>query len=102
MAARAGGTLAEATSACQTLSLGGFASGWRVPTVKELLTLTQFWGADVDAATFPSAPTGKYWTSSQVAAAVAQNWAVDFHPSPVGAYNSATPTSESHAVRCVH
>jgi Protein of unknown function (DUF1566) len=100
--AAAPASLAAATTACQAVSLGSLTSGWRLPTIKELLTLTRFWGTGLDAQAFPGAPAGKYWSSSLVAAGSGQSWAVDFQPSPVGSYDSATPAAEPHNVRCVH
>jgi hypothetical protein len=94
-------TLAEATATCQGLSLGGFPSGWRVPTIKELLTLADLWGGGVDGLAFPSAPAGAYWSSSFVAAGGGAVWSVDFVPPTSGVYNRATPVSEAHLVRCV-
>jgi len=53
---------------CQSLSLGGLSSGWRLPSVEELLTLIDEtrWEPAIDLTYFPNTPfDAEYWTSSQ-------------------------------------
>jgi hypothetical protein len=62
---------ADAKTYCQALSLGGFSSGWRLPTKKELETLVDRRvaspGPTIDSA-FPNTPANAFWTSTPYAA----------------------------------
>jgi hypothetical protein len=57
---------AEAAAYCQALNLGGFSTGWRLPTKKELETLINFRGVDpsIDETAFPNTPSHSFWTST--------------------------------------
>lgn len=92
-------TQTEAVTHCSTLGLNGAA--WRLPTVKELVTIVDASvpspGPTVDATAFPGAPSGAFWSSTPYAGASGYGWAVYFgigYP----AYNVA---SEAGYVRCV-
>jgi len=60
-------TLAEAQNYCSGLTLGGY-SDWRVPTVKELLSIVDHTKAHpaptIDEVVFPNTPPVTFWTSS--------------------------------------
>lgn len=101
----------EAAAYCQGLSLGSFASGWRVPSYKELLTLVDerphldyASGAPEQKAIDPSAfsgiacPAGDYWTSSYYGGGTAKGYAVDFGDGTASSEYVMTPLY----VRCVH
>jgi hypothetical protein len=103
-------TFDAAASYCQALSLDGYASGWRVPSYKELLTLVDERphleyesGGDVpkaiDLNAFPGTPTaaGPYWTSS-TQPATGGAYTVSFVDGTSGLTIKATPLY----VRCVH
>lgn len=76
------GDLATADAACKALG-----PGWRLPTIKELLTIVdedphRLWDAGgytwrwIDRNAFPETAQGPYWSSS--AAGTKGQWAVDF------------------------
>jgi len=58
----------SAPAFCPTLDLGGFNSGWRLPTYKELQTLVDprvaTPGPTIDQAAFPSTPAAYFWVST--------------------------------------
>ena len=91
-------TQADAASACATLSLNG--GGWRLPTVKELVTLVDVSvasGPTIDSTAFPDTPSGPFWSSTSSAEAAGVAWAVYF--SGGNAYSDEV--SNSDYVRCV-
>ena len=62
----------------------GFATGWRLPTRRELLSivhhgLPDYSTAKIDVAYFPNTPSGYYWTSDAYAPPLAYAWLVDFN-----------------------
>jgi hypothetical protein len=61
-------TLDEANTACAALDLAG-ATDWRVPIVRELLTLVDYERCDpaIDIDAFPSAQSRAYWTITPAA-----------------------------------
>ena len=78
-----------ATSACQSFSAPGYPSGWRLPSVKELLTLVDEDAHDVfengtldtkaiSLFAFPNTPSHCFWTSSAAPGGGTDAWAVDF------------------------
>ena len=79
-----GGTWVQAKSYCAGLALAG--GGWRVPSVKELMTLVDFnhnpnvAGAAIDETVFPlpSPATEPYWSSSLVSNDSTSAWGVEF------------------------
>ena len=101
-----------AVAACSGLSLGGFPSGWRLPSYKELLTLVDEsphleypTGAPVqiaiDGNAFPETPVGPpayYWTSSVDPNAAANLLVVEFN----GGTGVSLTGTETAWVRCVH
>lgn len=90
-----GTTLSWDTAKQHCQSLG---SGWRLPALKELLTIvdpTRFKPA-IDSAVFGST-SGTYWTGSMYATASDEAWAVNFDS------GSSAPSTLDHSwrVRCV-
>lgn len=91
-------TWEEAKDYCATLSLAG--SGWRLPGLKELLTLvdpTRSMPA-IDMAFFPGAPPGFFWTASRHAGGPEQIHCVSFEYG--GSYSKHATNTKAH-VRCV-
>jgi hypothetical protein len=82
-------TQAAATSYCSALGLAG--GGWRLPTVKELLTLVDYsqTGPLIDLTAFPSAPASIQWSATNT-------WTVSFANGSVTGYASGM-----YAARCV-
>ncbi len=75
-------TWSDAQSYCTPLNLDGTA--WRVPSLKELMTLVDFsvppgsGTATVDATAFPNTPADGFWSSTPVAENSSVAWIVDF------------------------
>lgn len=86
-----------ASTACTSVNLGAFATGWRLPSIAELTTLID------DSLPPPSYvlllstgnPTGNYWSSSPSGA---NGYAINFG---TGIWVS-TPTASQALHRCVH
>jgi hypothetical protein len=101
---------ARSFAVCESLSLGKYPNGWRVPSYKELLTLvdeaphTEYEsGALVQKAIDPNAFPGTtvdtpYWTSSMPASQPTNAYAVNFHTGVPQLQDALT----SFYVRCVH
>lgn len=92
---------ANAKSYCAGLSLGS-ATGWRLPSMKELQTLVDETipspGPTIDKAAFPNTPAGFFWTSSPLAGSSSSDaWSVNFYD---GNTTNNVMTSPSR-VRCV-
>jgi hypothetical protein len=102
----------QAAAYCGQLSLDTFASGWRVPSYKELLTLVDesphveyengaLVQKFIDGNAFPGAAvtSSSYWTSSVYPGSPAlEGYAVNFHTGVPAAQDLAS----SQVVRCVH
>ena len=92
---------ADAKTLCTGVgaSLGG--TGWRLPTLKELVSIVDYsqpTGPMIDLTAFPSTPSGGFWSSSPYLP-LPSNWLlVDFGSGGAG-YGSAA--SGSAFVRCV-
>ena len=89
----------EAGSYCRGLGLGGLASGWRLPTYKELLSLVAWRSRNptYDTEAFPSAGTASFWSASSSADLASLAWTVDFS-SGAGV---PIPKSSLLGMRCV-
>jgi hypothetical protein len=74
-------------------------TGWRLPTIAELLTIVNFSGANpsIDPAAFPNTPPMGFWSSSVFIGGPSTLWQVDFRD---GSATAVLP-SEDNAVRCV-
>jgi hypothetical protein len=88
----------DAQTYCASLNLGGFR--WRLPTMKELLTLVDFSQSSsptIDLGAFPSTPEDEFWTSTAFAGGSGRGLGVDF------SYGLAYTTSSSiqYNARCV-
>lgn len=107
--AQASSSWDSANAICKSLSLGAFASGWRVPTKLELETLVDYRALPstpfIDTIAFPSAPLGVFWTATTVEscsdAGPCETLAcgVDFR---TGLEDLFTKSQQSFLVRCVH
>ena len=91
----------DATTYCSGLALGG--TGWRVPTLPEMMTLVDFSGGYpmIDPTFFPGTPTQSdgFWTTTLAnsTAPTAGVWQMDFQN---GQYFT-TPQNSTNYVRCV-
>ena len=96
-------TWASAKTYCAGVgtTLGG--SGWRLPTLKELLTLTDFsysvMGSAFDPVAFPSPQPTSYWSASRSVFASSSAWVASF--SSGGSNPTAADASKPYSVRCV-
>jgi hypothetical protein len=73
-------TWKDAHKVCADLRLGGF-SDWRLPTVRELLTLVDYerHSPAIDKDAFPTCKTSWYWTATPLASSPGDYaWFVDF------------------------
>jgi hypothetical protein len=82
-------------SAAVSASLGG--TGWRLPTVKELVTIVDYSQATapmIDPNAFPGTPSAIFWSSSPVPGFTSYVWGVDFKTGRMG-------SAIKSEVRCV-
>jgi hypothetical protein len=100
-----------AASNCQSYAPAAFASGWRLPTIKELVSIVDYELPNpplIDLSIFPEPVTlpasGFYWTAT-VNPTDAQNFVVNFNTGQIqtntstgGQYNNGS----NLVVRCVH
>jgi hypothetical protein len=89
----------DAAAYCTQLQLDGM--GWRVPTLKELLTLVdpaRTTAPVIDSKVFPGAPADTFWSANSYASDVNYAWTIDFRFG-----NSAKDHAKSASayVRCV-
>jgi len=94
-------TWSDASNYCQglnTQNFGGYSSGWRLPTRKELISIVDIraYLPSIDATAFPGTPSANFWSSS-VYASGSNAWFVFFNDGHIG--NSAQ--SNKYYVRCV-
>jgi hypothetical protein len=93
--------LADAKTYCAGVgaSLGG--TGWRVPTIKELLSIVDFSQTAppmIDPNAFPATPSAVFWSSSPLAGSSSYAWYVRF----VSGYTDYDHVvSSPFLVRCV-
>ena len=95
-------TFSAAQTYCAGLALGG--GGWRVPSVKELMTLVDFSvaspGPTIDATAFPNTPATNFWyfwSSSPLADNSSGAWSVSF----LNGYTYGPAVANPLRVRCV-
>lgn len=90
-------TWTDAQAYCATLDHVG--APWRLPSMKELLTIADFARADpaIDPTTFPDTPSDYFWSSSPVAGSSTAAWGVNFNKGSAG----AGPLDFTGRVRCV-
>lgn len=88
----------DALAACNTLKLDAM-TGFRLPSVKELLSLVDDTKANpaIDLTAFPETPSAKFWTSTPYAGALSQALIINF------AHGDVIPTEQgsSNQLRCV-
>jgi hypothetical protein len=91
---------AGATSTCFNNPSALAGTGWRLPTVKELLTLLDLTRSNgLDSVAFPSEPAGTYWSSTSANSGGTFGFIVHFPPSNIT--NESASADETHLVRCV-
>lgn len=94
---------AGAEAYCAALSIGALASGWRLPTRVELLSIVDYSKASpaVDTAYFKDVYNVPYWTKSAYVplSGAAKTWGVYFTDGQTGSVDEAAGTAW---VRCVH
>jgi hypothetical protein len=90
---------ADAQTYCQNLNLGGYSSGWRLPTLIELESVVNdsVYNPAIDTTAFPGTPSYWFWSSSPYAYATSGAWVVNF----VFGYTLTYDTSNTYRVRCV-
>jgi hypothetical protein len=91
-------TWANAKTYCSGLALNG--SGWRLPTIKELMTLvdsSQTTAPFIDTSAFPSTQSNYYWTLTVFTPSNDMAWQVEFLD---GSMSQSSQTSAAY-VRCV-
>lgn len=89
-------TVAQAASHCAALSLAG--ATWRLPTVKELLTLVDVTqdAPMIDPTAFPGTPPVAFWTGT-IPLGRTDGWLVSFQYG----YSSSIAVDDTPSVRCV-
>ncbi|MBI5548584.1 MAG: DUF1566 domain-containing protein [Deltaproteobacteria bacterium] len=90
-------TWAAAESYCQSLNLGGWSTGWRPPSAKELVSIVDYrsHGPAIDTAVFPGTPSEAFWSSGNNPNIGSGRWIVEFDRGAT--HNNNLPVR----VRCV-
>ena len=96
----ASGAAGSVQARCNSLTLNGIASGWRVPTEPELFSIVDRskYSPAIDATVFPGTVADWYWSATPRHDASGQVWIVRFLAG--NGYNYY-PSSANY-VRCVH
>jgi hypothetical protein len=86
----------DAKTFCSKLSANG--GGWRLPSLRELLTLVDVIHVEpaIDPSTFPGTPSELFWSSSPSLSPAGTAWGVNFTR---GSSAAATVGTKAH-VRC--
>lgn len=93
-------TWEQAIAYCEGLSLGG-AGDWRLPNVKELISIEDFTRSPVfDPIYFPTTKESYYWSSTTDVSAPTTAWQASFFGGGVGQPGLAKATADAY-VRCV-
>ncbi len=95
-------TYAGAQTYCAGLALGGVAAGgWRLPNVRELMSIVDVGSANpaIDTAAFPNTPSYYFWTANIDVRDTTQGLSVEFQD---GQTSVMTLTDTTVRVRCVH
>ena len=71
--------------------------GWRLPTIKELLTLVDYDRRGPACSVFPDCPCDWFWSSSPVSGDSTAAWLVNFNYG----YTNNADVSDTNRVRCV-
>jgi len=91
---------AAAVSYCAGLNLNG--ATWRLPTMKELLTIVDLSvpppGPTIDPAAFPNTPGAYFWSSTLYNGTPGSAWSVLFYYG----FSYGNSVSDSSYARCVH
>ncbi|MBI5546718.1 MAG: DUF1566 domain-containing protein [Deltaproteobacteria bacterium] len=87
---------------CQTLNLGGFSTGWRLPEKEEMETLVDVRAVNpnssIDQTAFPNTPNfARFWTSTPYARNGLRSWTIEFGTGSTGNYEDLN----AYRVRCV-
>jgi hypothetical protein len=92
-------TWAQALDYCKNLNLGGYSTGWRIPTRVELESIVDdgVYNPAINSTAFPSTPSSFFWSSSPNAFNASFAWVVDFYSGSTSYYN----TGNNYRVRCV-
>lgn len=90
---------AAAQTYCRGLTLHGVTTGWRLPTMNELITLVDFANTSpaINTSAFPNTPTGPHWTATP-SAVPESAYSIDFAD---GSGNAFAGISGAANVRCV-
>ncbi|HEX7480716.1 MAG TPA: DUF1566 domain-containing protein [Polyangiales bacterium] len=91
-------TQANAKTYCTNLAPVG--TGWRLPNVRELLTIVDptKYNPSIDPTAFPSTPVDYFWSSSNYVGPSGGAWYVNF----VDGSSGTDVTTSSYRVWCVH
>jgi hypothetical protein len=91
-------TWVEAKAYCEALDVAG--GGWRLPALKELLTLVDPRRRDpaIDTTAFPDTPQSVFWTASPFVDETRQAFQVDFRD---GSSQNFGSVEDRHHARCV-
>jgi hypothetical protein len=99
----------SAQAYCGSLAVGTYATGWRLPQIRELVTLVDSRSVrpSYDQAAFPgivvnpeTGKTWKFWSATPVAAVSGSIWAVGAGTGRIGSWNVTNGSKQ--IARCVH